>query len=484
MKRTLTLTCATLIGGFGGPLTGTALAGNTNYLASSTAVSVGPISNAQLASSGRFNPSASMVSTERARFPVLDFTINLQQRGLGEFNTVFEDMDDQINQISDTFDAYDAGNASVGDVLGEVDALEASLDRNVELLADNFYIKPGALVNLPMTPLNLNLGTAGTFSFGASSLTQARGSLLHGPIEFDIDPQTISDTSDDGEDLDPIDYLRTTSSVYLKQGQVFNLDIGYAQALPSIQFLDQFGIDATAGVRGTLIAHNLQKHLYPLKDLARQASDDDSTLSDDIANDVSEGFKDFNFDVALDAGVTFEWNNTLVGVTAYNLNAPLLEYNRLGRDCASISNETAQTECYHAEYFASIGDIDLNEEHRMFPHLTVDASQSFLNNRLAVAGAVDLWQKSDLFGEESQNVNLAFLAQPSSWYWPRLRLGVGKDLLDFEATQLGLGLSFFDVVQFDTHINSVLGDLFSSNATEQGNALRSASAALSLNVAF
>ncbi|HET8905303.1 MAG TPA: conjugal transfer protein TraF [Saccharospirillum sp.] len=484
MNRTLTLTCATLIGSFGGPLAGTALAGNYNYLTSSTAVSVGPISNPQIATSGRFNPSASLISTDRARFPVLDFTLNLQQRGLGEFNTVFDNMDAQINQISDTFDAYDAGNASVGDVLAEVDSLETSLDNNVELLADSFYLKPGALVNLPMTPLNLNLGNAGTVSLGVSSLTQARGSLLHGPIEFDIDAQTVSDASNNNEDLDAIDYLRTTSSVYLKQGQVFNFDVGYAQTLPSIRVLDQFGIATTAGVRGTVIAHNLQKHLYPLKDLARQASEDDSTLSEDISDDLAEGFENFNYDIALDLGVTFERNNTLVGVTAYNLNAPVLEYNRLGGDCASISNDLAQTECYHAEYFASVGDIDLNEEHRLFPHITVDASQSFFNNRIAVAAAADLWRKTDLFGEQSQNINLAFLAQPNAWYWPRLRLGVGKDVLDFEATQLGLGLSFFNVVQFDTHINSVLGDLFSSDLTEQGNALRSVSAALSVNVAF
>jgi hypothetical protein len=199
---------------------------------------------------------------------------------------------------------------------------------------------------------------------------------------------------------------------------------------------------------------------------------------------VSDGFTDFNFDIALHAGATFEWNDTLVGITAYNINAPLLEYNSLGGDCASINNELAQSECFHAEYFASVGDIALSEEHRLYPHLTVDASQSFLNNRLAVASSFDLWPKPDLFGDRSQHLNLAFLAQSGQWYWPRLRLGIGKDLIDFEPTQLGLGLTFFDVVQFDTHINSVLGDLFSSDDTRQGNAMRSVSAAFSLNVAF
>lgn len=461
-----------------------ALAGNFNYVPSGPASVIGPVGNAEIGSSGRFNPSAAVESTQSARFPLLDVTVNLQLRGLGEFNTVFEDMEDRLDAIDRTFDAYSNDDASVGDVLAEVNNLETTLDNSVQLLADNFYAKPGGIANLPFTPLDLNFGDAGTFSFGISSLTQGRLSLLHGPIEFDIDAQTVIDAEDSGEELDPVDSLRTTSSIYLKQAQVFNADFGYSRALPVNTFLDNLGVTSSAGVRGTLIAHNLQKHLYPLKDLIRSTTGDNSRLSDDIVDDVGEGFTSYNYDVALDVGLTFKRDNTRLGLTAFNLNRPVLEYNVLGGDCAALDSDKDQTECYHAEYFASIGDISLEEQHAMNPFVTLDLSQSFLDNRLVLAASADLLQKTDLFGERSQNLNLAFLAQPERWYWPRLRLGVGKDLTDFDATQLGMGLSFFNVLQLDAAVNSVIGDLFSDDMTRQGNALRSASASASVSFSF
>lgn len=461
-----------------------ALAGNFSYIESGPATSVGPISNAQLGTSGRFNPSATALSTDTSRFPLLDITTNVQVRGLGEFNTVIDDVETQLDSIDQTFTDFDNGNASVGDVLSEVSALETTLDDSIERLADSFFFKPGLIANAPFTPLDLNLGAAGTFSFGISSLTQARLSLLHGPIEFNIDSQTVNDASNNNEELDPVDFLRTASSVYLKQAQVFNVDLGYARALPSVGFLDDFGISSTAGVRGTLIAYNLQKHLFPLKSLIRATTEDDNTLMNDIEDDLKEGFTDYQYTGTVDLGLTFQRNNTQLGITAFNLNRPVLEYNVLGGQCASLPTEKDQTECFHAEFFASIGDITLEERHVVSPSVTVDISQTFIGNRLAVAASADVTEETDLFGERSQDIQFAFLAQPQGWYWPRLRLGVGKDLTDFDATQLGVGLSFFNVLQLDASLNSVLGDLFSDDTTKQGNALRSASVSASVNVAF
>ena len=463
-----------------------ALAGNFNYIAPGPASSAGPISNSEISTSGRYNPSATVMTTRFSRFPVLDFTGNLQVQGLGEFNTVIEDMEDRLDSIEATFDAFENEDPNVGasDVLAEVDALEAALDRNVQLLADNFYAKPGAMVHMPFTPVDLNFEQTGTFSFGLSSLTQGRLSFLHGPIDFDLNVQEIIDASDNDQDLEPTDYLRTTSSIYLKQAQVFNLDLGYARALPPITFLDNFGVSATAGARGTLIAHSLQKHLYPLKSLIESADDGNDSLVNQIESDMTSGFDNYNYDVALDLGVTFMRNNTQLGVTLYNINRPVLEYNVHGGDCASYTDPDQEEECYHAEYFASIGDITLAEEHTVNPHIGLEASQTWMNNRLVLAGSLDVLRKTDLFGEESQNLQLAFLAQPTQWYWPRLRLGMGKNLLDADATQLGMGLTFFKVLQLDSSLNAVLGDLFSDDLTEQGNALRSASVSASFNVAF
>jgi len=461
-----------------------AFAGNFNYIAPGPASSVGAISNSEISTSGRYNPSATFGSTKFSRFPLLDFTGNVQTRGLGEFNTVFEDMEDRLDSIDSTFTAFEDGDATVGDVLGEINDLETALDTNIALLADNFYAKPGAMVHMPFTPLDLNFQQAGTFSFGVSSLTQGRISLLHDEIKFNVDAQKIIDANDNDEDLDLPDFLRTTSSIYLKQAQVFNLDLGYARQLPPITFLDNFGVSATAGARGTLIAHSLQKRLYPLKSLIQDADSGDDSLQQTIQDDLTSAYNNYNYDVALDLGITLTRDNTQLGFTLYNVNRPVMEYNVLGGVCGDLTDDTEQTECYHAEHFASLGDISLAEEHRVYPHLGIEASQSWLNNRLVLASSLDVTQKTDLFGEESQTVNLAFLAQPTQWYWPRLRLGVGKDFTDLEATQLGFGLSFFKVFQLDSSLNADLGDLFSDDLTEQGNALRSASASASFNIAF
>lgn len=454
-----------------------------HYLNSGPSVTFGPVSNAKIASSGRFNPAVNLNNTA-TRLTLLDFAANLQFQGVGEFNSVIENMSDQIDTISTTFEDFGNGDASVGDVLSGVNALETTFDQNIELLADNFHIKPGVVASLPLTPWSLNTDRFGTYTLSISSLTQARASVLHGTISFDIDAQEITDTSDSDEDLDPLDYMRTTSSLYLKQAQMFNADLSWSRELPQINFLARHGVDAVGGLRATLIAYNLQKNLYPIKEIARQALDSSDELTEDLTDDVLTGFSDFSYNVSLDAGITLQRNNTILGITLYNLNNPELSYKRLGGDCAGIADSNDQDDCYHAEYFASVGDIALQESHRLSPRMTVDISQSYFDNSIALAGAIDLWRKTDLFGDQSQNLNLGLLLQPTDWYWPRLRLGFGKDLLDFDPTQLGLGLTLFNFLQIDTQMTAVLGDLFSEDLTTKGNALRSLSASASINLAF
>ena len=477
MKRSIlipiSLLCATV-----------AWADTINYLNSGPAVTFGPISNAKVGSSGRFNPAVPATNSEISRISILDISTNVQLQGLGEFNTVIENMTDKVDSIGTTFDDFGTGDASVGDVLSGINTLESTFDENIELLADSFYIKPGAIVSLPLTPWNFKSGSFGTFSLSGSSLTQARASILHGPIAFDINAQQIIDSNANGEELDPIDLIRTTSSLYLKQAQVFNADIAWSGELPAIGFTSRHGINAVGGLRATLIAYNLQKNLYPIKELARQATDDSGVLLDDITDDVTGGFSDFNYNVSLDAGITLQRQETLLGITLYHLNSPELDYDVLGGNCASITDANDQLDCFHAEFFASIGDITLQESHRLTPSMTVDISHTFLDNSVAVAGAIDLWRKNDLFGDQSQQLNLGLMLQPTQWYWPRLRFGYGKDLLDPEPTQLGLGLSLFNFLHIDTQITAVLADLSSDDLSTQGNALRSASASASINLAF
>ncbi|TCS38137.1 conjugal transfer protein TraF [Reinekea marinisedimentorum] len=459
-------------------------AGNIHYVNSGPAVTVGAASNAQLSSSGKFNPAAISLNTQTSRIGVAEATIGFEMEGLGSFNTVFEDLSDQINVVTDTFDDYENDEATTGDVLAAVDDLETSFDENLSMLSDRFYFTGNAYTSI-LSPVAVDMGRYGTFSIGLSSLTQARASILHDTLEFDIDAQEISDASENDEDLEPTDYLDTTSSLYLKQGQVFNVDLAWAHVLPQIEFTERFGIQATGGLRATIIGYNLQKNLYPIKDLIESVDEDSGELMDDISDDVTDIFtSDMNYTVALDAGITLQRNNTLVGLTVYNLNNPTLEYEALGGDCASISDSDDQSECYHAEYFASIGDIALNESHSMSPTVTLDAVQGFKNNRIALSGAIDLLPTKNVFGDEHQDFALGVLLQPNSWYWPRLRMGLGKDLTDLDPTRLAVGVTLFNFLQVDSQMTAVLGDLFSDDDTEAGDAIRSASVSASINIAF
>jgi len=459
-------------------------ADNSRYINSGPSVSLGSISNAKVASSGRFNPAAAVQTTAITRLTLIDFTANLQLQGLGEFNSVVDIMTDQIAAIETTFEDYDNGDAGLGDVLSKVASLETTFDEGIEQLADSFYIKPGVVASLPLTPWSLNTGRFGTYTLSLSSLTQARASLLHGPISFEIEAANISDSSDSGEDLDPIDFMSTTSSLYLKQAQVFNVDLAWSRELPEINFLSRFGIEMVGGLRATLIAYNLQKNLYPLKDIARQAKDSPDAVIEDITDDVLGGFFDVNYNIAMDVGIILQRKRTVLGITLYNLNNPELSYKELGGNCSAVADESDQTDCYHAEHFASIGDIVLQESHRMSPGVTVDISHSFFDNSIALASAINLTRKNDFFGDQSQNIHLGLMLQPTAWYWPRLRLGIGKDLVDPDPTQLGLGLSLFNFLQLDTQMTAVLRDLSSDDSTAQGNALRSLSASASINLAF
>lgn len=468
-------------------LSSQAFAANPQYVPSGQATTAGGLANPQLSSSGLYNPAATYINTNTARFQVWNSSGGINLRGMGSFIQLGEDVNDSLDRFQTALDDFQDDNNNSPDVTKVTDAiddLESTLNTGIERLEGQFSSTAYGLGNVPLLPVQLNTPWLdGPVTLGVSLLLGGRGSILHGDVQFEIDEDVLTDSD---ADVDPGDFLSTASSLYMKTGRAWNFSLGYAQPIPQLNLR---GAELIVGGRGNLILANLHKQMYPLSELIREATSDDGDINayfemvqEDALEGLSEG--DLSMTFGLDTGVIVQWADAHVGLAIANINSPSITYNTIGFNCAELPTERERNGCYHADLFTTNGKISASEEHVMTPQVTVDAGYKFLNNNIAVGASVDVLPGIDLFGDTSQTMGAAVLFQPTAWYWPKARLGISKDLEDMDPTNLALGLSFFNVLQLDGSFNSVLGDLFSDESKDVANAIRGFNVGLGLNVSF
>lgn len=454
-----------------------AAATNGLYMPTGTGVTAGAASNAKLGTATAYNPAATYFSTNRARFSLINAGVGLELGGGQEVYDASEVLQAQLEAVQIQLDA---ASFNVGDTLGAVNDFETALNEELEAIGNSFYVQPGVSLTLPFLPLQIRSQRLGAFSVSVSSYTAAKLDVLHDEAALDIDVADLAD----GGDIDPLDFLRTTSSVYAKAGQLFNVGLGYSRPVYEVE---QFNSQVVVGARGTLVANSLTKHLYPVKDFVAALTSEEGDLDEVVAKLEDDGLStldSFNYNFALDLGVMMTHERGHLGLTAYNLNAPQYQFNALGGDCSVLETELQQTECYHAEFFASIGDISLAEVHRVNPLLTVDGGVQFFRNQVAFAGSADLWEINDLFGRPKQLISGALLLQPNFFVIPSLRFGVQKNLADIDYTNYSLGLSLFRVVQVDASVAANLGDALSGDDSTMAGAVRGASVSAGFELSF
>jgi hypothetical protein len=370
---------------------------------------------------------------------------------------------------------------SSSDILDAIDNFEGTLNDGFEGIGSRFNLLGGANVHVPLLPLQLNTPwLPGTLTFGASTLFQANTSVIYSDINFNVNTSDI----DDG-DFEVTDFLNTATSIYLKYGRTWNFSLAYAQP---VERLNLGNMQTVVGARGTLIGASLNKNIYPIKSLIDELFSDDGdaeayfeSILDDIENGVSPDDLDWTF--ALDLGISLNTDRSHLGLTVFNINNPSIAYNRVGENCAALTG-TAQNDCFIADFLASDGKIARREVHTMNPQVMVDGSYSWSRNRVVLGGFAYLNPSNNLFGDTSQMVGASLVVQPRAWFWPRYRLGVQKDVQDWDPTTLALGLTLFNLLQLDQTVRGDLSDLTSSDSSKQLDALRGATTSLSLNIAF
>lgn len=467
---------AALIGGI--LLTsGLTFASSQYYLPSGSAVTSGQSINPRLGSSAQFNPAAIYYSTGRTRISLISLGVGTEFDGGKELLQA----NDRVSlQAEITADALADAENNPSTALQSVQDLQARLNSELLLVSDVLYAQPSAYISLPFLPLDIRSERFGAFSLGISSYSAAKVQLLHNNLNLNIDANTLNDAEGD---IDPLDYLETASSLYAKSGQLFNLSLGYAR--PVYQ-LEAWNAEVMVGGRATLVAHSLQKNLYPIKDLVRELTEengDAELVINKIEADLLAERQEFSYNLALDTGVILAFDRQHLGLTLRNINRPKYQFNVIGGDCLEKATDLATSECLHAELFASYGKINLKETHVANPVATLDAGWQLLNNQVAFTGALDLWQYNDLFGRPRQQLSLAVLLQPQQWWFPDTRLGVQRNFASDDINQYGLGLGLFNVLQLDLGVRVKWADLFADDEATQAGALRgfNASAGLALN---
>lgn len=453
-----------------------AVANNNLYMPASTALTA-PFGNAKLSASGQGNPAHSFTNTQRFRSQLLTGSLSLEARGLGSFVDFIEGIETDAEALQTSID----NDADSTDILDLVEAFEGTLNNGFSGIGERFNLLGGAHVQVPLLPLQLNTPwLPGTLTFGASTLFQANTSVLYSDISFNVSTSDI-----EADNFEVTDFLNTATSLYLKYGRTWNFSLAYAQPVEQLRLGN---METIVGARGTLIGASLTKNIYPLKELMDELFAEDGnaeayfeSILDDVQNGISDDELDWTF--ALDLGVSLNTPRSHLGLTAFNINSPRIAYNTLGENCLSLpTNE--QTRCFIADSLASNGQIARQEVHIMNPQFLVDASYSWSRNRIVLGGFAFLNAGTNLFGDTSQKVGASLVLQPRHWFWPRYRLGVQKDIQDWDPTTLALGLTLFNLLQLDQTVSGNLADLTSSDTTKQLDALRGATTSLSVNIAF
>ncbi len=455
------------------------LLANQLYLPQGTNLSTGGASNSRLGQSSLHNPAAIHYSTGR-------FGMNLIHVGVATDLAGGQALFNAADRLGDEFDsataAFDNASSDVSGALDAAGSLEAALNQELGVISDGFFFQPGVHLNAPLLPIQFQAGNVGAFAVSLSSFTSGKIQLLHESLALDIDASALA--GDD--DINPLDFLTTASSLYTKGGQVFNASLGYARPVYDFELLNM-NADVIVGGRVTLSAHSLQKNLYPVKGFINALVDEDEDLDaviDKMQSDNLDHLSSYDLAMLLDVGAIVSLPRGHIGATFYNLNSPSYSFNELGGNCMALSDEAAQLECFHAEYFAARGYINLAEEHVVNPVLTLDGGYQLLNNQIALVTSLDMWSYNDLFGRKKQNANAAILLQPRWWYAPAARIGFNRNLADEPVTQYSLGLTFFNALHLDAAARVKLLDLFNPDESKQADALRGFALSAGLGFSF
>jgi len=334
------------------------------------------------------------------------------------------DVDNFIDDVDDLKDALDKDDLTLSEAIDIKNRFEDILP----VMGEDAQVTVGLGLHVPLMPFAI------------------RSDLLGGVISFDLQAQGIFDTRflDDtldiqltGSDVN----LVTSSAIYVKGGSILTGSVGYSREIWNPA---PFGLSTNlyAGIQTNVYKVSLNKQVLALENML-----EDDDIGDAIRDEFDENTVDTT-QVGVDLGLMWALPNGQVGVTVSNINEPEFDYGDIGKNCASISDPTRQSNCNVAQQV--FGDeIALSETAVMSSQTTVEGALYTEDKTWLLSGAADVNSTFDLVGRERQYVSASASYFSNSYILPSVRFGVSKNLVGSELTVVGFGTTLFGMVNID-----------------------------------
>jgi len=334
------------------------------------------------------------------------------------------DVDNFIDDVDELKDALDEDDLT----LSEAIEIKDKFDDILPVMGEDAQVTIGLGVHVPLMPFAI------------------RSDLLGGVLSFDLQAQGIFDTRflDDpldiqltGTDIN----LTTSSALYVKGGSILTGSVGYSREVwnPAV-----FGLSTNlyAGIQTNVYKVSLNKQVLALENMI-----EDDDVGDAIRDEFDENTVDTT-QVGIDLGLMWALPNGQFGITISNINEPEFDYGDIGKNCASISDPTRQSNCFVALNNFS-DEIALSETAVMSSQTTVEGALYTEDKMWLLSGAADMNSTFDLVGRESQYVSASASYFSNSYIIPAVRFGVNKNLVGSELTTVSFGTTFFGMLNID-----------------------------------
>ena len=379
------------------------------------------------------NPAWGDTSTQ---FAERDFSIGIHNTLSVQFRGILSalDAEDELSTLLDN-DDEDLDLSVVGD---SVDLVNDEL-----LLNDQFRgagtFSSGMVIGFPL------LGGTVSFAYNVSGYANARflarqGIVVNQTALEDLIQETITGDDNEVNSDDVADTLASDGAIYTKFARIDEFAINYSWTIPEADSL--LGASVSFGTRVKLMGISLRKDVTAFRSFISNATSATEIIEDNLLEFRDDSVRQSAFDVdatAIDFGLIAQWDYVSLGFTAFNINAPEVQYPEIGT--GDNTNDLL------AQSFTD--QISLAESYVVAPRYRIEGALYSSDRYFVLSASYDLIEYLDPLADSFQWANAGFTFTPSpkigyyttNWL-PAIRLGYNKNMVGLKQDTYNVGLTW------------------------------------------
>ncbi len=380
------------------------------------------------------NPAWGDTSTQ---FAERDFSIGIHNTVSVQFRGVLSllNAENELSTLLDN-DDEDLDLSVVGETV--------DLVNNELLLNDQFrgagLFSSGIVIGFPL------LGGTVSFAYNVSDYANARflarqGIVVNQTVLGDLLQETITGDDNEVNSDDVADTFATDGAIYTKFARIDEFAINYSWAIPEARSL-LGGASVSFGTRVKLMGISLRKDVIAFRSFISDVASATEIIEDNLSEFRGDSRRQSAFDVdatAIDFGLIAQWDYASFGFTAFNINAPEVQYPEIGTG--------DNTNDFLAQSFTD--QISLAESYVVAPRYRIEGALYSSDRDFVLSASYDLIEYLNPLADSFQWVNAGFTFTPSpkigyyttNWI-PAIRLGYNKNMVGLKQNTYNVGFTW------------------------------------------